>query len=75
MGPICQSVSIHPPAGGTWPVRGRRPEVGLMLAMPQKCAGRRTLPAASLPRPKGDPHAAISAASPPLEPPEVRDKS
>ena len=62
MGPICQTASTHPPAGGTWPVRGRRPEVGFRLAMPQKWAGTRTLPAASLPRPNGDPHAAMSAA-------------
>ena len=72
MGPICQTVSSQPPAGGKWPVRGRRPEVGLMPAMPQNAAGRRTEPAASLPRPSGEPHAAISAASPPLLPPQVR---
>src|SRR5579871_1869533 len=72
MGPICQSVSIQPPAGGKWPVRGSRPEVGLMAAMPQNAAGTRTLPAASLPKPQGVPHAAIRAASPPLLPPEVR---
>ena len=30
IGPICHSVSIHPPAGGTWPVRASRPDVGLM---------------------------------------------
>ncbi len=39
-----------------------------MVAIPQKAAGRRTLPAASLPSPKGAPQLAIRAASPPLEP-------
>jgi hypothetical protein len=72
IGPICHSASIQPPAGGKWPVRGRRPEVGLMAAHPQKAAGRRTLPAQSLPRPSGEPQAEISAASPPLDPPGVR---
>ena len=72
IGPICHSASIQPPAGGKWPVRGRRPEVGLMAAHPQKAAGSRTLPAQSLPRPSGEPQAASSAASPPLEPPGVR---
>jgi hypothetical protein len=51
-GPICHTISSHPPAGGKWPVRGRRPEVGLMPAIPEKAAGSRTEPAASLPRPK-----------------------
>ena len=55
--------------------RQSRPQVGFSAAMPQKCAGRRTLPAASLPSPNGDPQAAISAASPPLDPPGVRVKS
>ena len=35
MGPICQIISIQPPAGGTCPVRGSLPEVGLIDAMPQ----------------------------------------
>jgi hypothetical protein len=42
-----------------------------MLAIPQKAAGTRTLPAASLPRPQGEPQAAIKAASP-LLPPDAR---
>ena len=75
MGPICHRLSIQPPDGGKWPVRGSRPEVGLMAAIPQNPAGSRTLPAASLPRPMGDPQAAISAASPPLLPPDVLVKS
>ena len=53
-------------------MRGNRPEVGLIAAIPQKAAGSRTLPAASLPSPMGEPQLAIRAASPPLMPPEVR---
>jgi hypothetical protein len=74
-GPICQRASIQPPDGGKCPVRGNRPEVGLMPAIPQNAAGRRTLPAQSLPNPMGEPHAAIRAASPPLLPPGVRARS
>ena len=43
-----------------------------MGAMPQKAAGNLTDPAASLPSPGGDAPLAMSAASPPLEPPEVK---
>ena len=39
--------------------------------MPQKCAGTRILPAASVPSPSGEPPAAMIAASPPLLPPGV----
>jgi hypothetical protein len=46
-----------------------------MDAIPQKAAGSRTLPAASLPKPIGEPQAAMSAASPPLLPPDVRVRS
>ena len=56
-------------------MRGSRPEVGLMPAIPQNAAGSRTLPAASLPSPMGEPQLAINAASPPLLPPEVRAAS
>ena len=67
--------AFQPPAGGMCPVRGRRPLVGLTLAIPQNAAGIRTLPAASLPNPNADPQAAMSAASPPLLPPEVQEVS
>ena len=40
--------------------------------MPQQWAGQRMLPAASVPRPSGEPPAAMIAASPPLLPPGVR---
>jgi hypothetical protein len=43
-----------------------------MAARPQKCAGIRMLPPASVPRPSGEPQAETIADSPPLEPPGVR---
>jgi hypothetical protein len=54
------------------PLGLRRLEVGLKPWMPQKCAGPRMLPPMSEPMPSGEPHAAITAPSPPLEPPGVR---
>jgi hypothetical protein len=49
-----------------------RPAVGRIEAMPQKAAGMRSEPPMSLPRPSGEAPAAISAASPPLLPPQDR---
>ena len=43
-GPICWNASCVPPNGKTCPVRGTRPWVGLIPAMPLKCAGSRMLP-------------------------------
>ncbi len=74
-GPICQIASSNPPGPGKCPVRGTRPEVGLMLAIPVQWAGKRTLPPASLPNPRGEPPAAIMADSPPLLPPGDRFRS
>ena len=54
---------------------GTRPEVGLIAVMPVQWAGKRTLPPASLPKPKGDPPAAMMADSPPLLPPGESDRS
>jgi len=48
-----------------------RPGVGFNEQMPVKCAGTRTEPPLSLPRPPADMPAAIAADSPPLEPPGV----
>src|SRR5262249_57994970 len=45
--------------------------VGLKPTTPQKCAGRRTEPAPSVPRWSGPQPAAASAAAPQDEPPEV----
>ena len=53
------------------PAREMRPLVGRSPAIPQKCAGRRMLPAVSLPQSKGEPPAAMMAAAPPLLPPHV----
>src|SRR5712664_2081288 len=51
------------------------PGVGFSPQMPQKCAGTRIDPPPSLPTPPAEHPAAIAAASPPLEPPALRDKS
>ena len=53
----------------------RRRSVGLIDAMPQQCAGLRSEPPMSLPRPSGLMPDAIADASPPLEPPAVRPGS
>ena len=54
---------------------GTSPLVGLRVATPQKWAGTRRLPPESVPRPHGDRAAATAAASPPLLPPGVLDRS
>ncbi len=54
---------------------GTRPAVGFSPVMPQWRAGLRIEPPASLPIPSGEPPEAISAASPPLDPPGVRPRS
>src|SRR5205814_1165620 len=56
---------------GSWPVDGTRPAVGRRAKIPVQCAGHRTDPPKSVPRPRGEQCAAIAAASPPLEPPGV----
>ena len=57
------------------PRSGSRPADGLNPAMPHTAAGLRELPPMSVPRPSGEPHAAITAASPPLDPPGERSAS
>src|SRR6185437_2897091 len=52
-----------------------RPGVGFSPQIPQKCEGTRMDPPPSLPTPPAEHAAAIDAASPPLEPPAVRDRS
>ncbi len=54
---------------------GMRPGVGLSAQMPVKCAGMRTEPPLSLPRPAADMPAAMAADSPPLDPPGERSRS
>ncbi len=54
---------------------GRRPREGLRPTSPQHDAGMRTEPPPSLPWPRGTTPAATSAAVPPLEPPDDRDRS
>jgi hypothetical protein len=48
---------------------GKRPEDGFREYNPQNDAGMRTEPPTSVPTPKGDPHRASNALSPPDEPP------
>ena len=54
-----------PGVGSTMPELGILRAVGLIDAIPQKCAGQRTLPPMSVPMPRKDPPPPISAASPP----------
>ena len=54
---------------------GMRPRVGFSAPMPQHCAGQRSDPSPSLPRPNGVIPVARAAASPPLEAPGVRRRS
>jgi len=56
-------------------VAGILPGVGFIPHIPQKCAGTRMEPPPSLPTPPAEHPDAIAAASPPLEPPALRDKS
>ena len=58
-------------SGGTTVAIGTTPTVGLSDVMPQQCAGLRSEPPMSLPRPIGLMPDAIAAASPPLDPPAV----
>src|SRR5579883_1614239 len=75
IGPIELRMENGPVQGGKCPADGMRPEVGLSAQMPEKCAGSRTDPPLSLPRPPADSPAAIAAASPPLDPPAVRSSA
>src|SRR6266576_2723402 len=52
-----------------------RPGVGLSPQMPLKCAGTRMDPPPSLPTPPAEHPDAMAAASPPLDPPGVRERS
>src|SRR5580704_6263377 len=74
IGPTTPIRANGPPAFGKCPVEGMRPGVGFNPQMPQKCAGSRIDPPPSLPTPPAESPAAIAAASPPLDPPEVRER-
>ena len=56
------------------PVTGTQWSVGLIVQIPQKCAGIRTDPAMSLPISRGVNPAATAAPPPPVEPPGVRSR-
>src|SRR5258708_16774297 len=75
MGQILQGRENGPTHGGRWPSPGIGPGVGLRAQIPVKCAGSRTDPPLSLPKPPADRPAAIAADSPPLDPPAVRCRS
>ena len=73
IGPSCvEDWQRSPRRTGQWPVRGTRPLVGFMPAMPQTWAGWRMLSPVSLPMSNGEPPAATIAAAPPVLPPGVR---
>ena len=72
IGPTTPIKANGPTEEGKCPVAGIRPGVGLRPQIPLKCAGTRIEPPPSLPIPPAEQHAAIAAASPPLEPPGVR---
>ena len=62
-------------SGGITVAAGTEPVDGLIEATPQQCAGLRSDPPRSLPRPSGVIPVARAAASPPLEPPAMRSGS
>ena len=74
MGPTTPSRANGPTDAGKCPVAGMRPGVGLSPQIPLKCAGTRMEPPPSLPTPPAEHPLAMAAASPPLDPPGVRDK-
>ena len=71
IGPIAPRIENGPTQAGRWPLPGKRPGVGFSEQMPVKCAGTRTEPPLSLPKPPADNPAAMAADSPPLDPPGV----
>ncbi len=75
IGPSWVRLSSKPPGPGQWPVRGTRPLVGLMPAIPQTCAGWRMESPVSDPMSKNEQPAATAAAGPPDEPPGERARS
>src|SRR5579864_1769905 len=75
IGPTTPNRANGPTDCGKCPVAGMRPGVGFSPQIPQKCAGTRIEPPPSLPTPPAEHPEAIAAASPPLDPPAVREKS
>ena len=61
---------LHPPPTSYL----RRFPVGLRPQMPQKAEGKRMLPPMSVPKPSGEPPAAMRAPSPPEEPPGLLEE-
>src|SRR6476646_8152852 len=75
IGPTTPKEANGPIDCGKWPAAGTRPGVGLSPQIPQKCAGTRIDPPPSLPTPPAEHPEAMAAASPPLDPPGVRERS
>src|SRR5215469_16002447 len=75
IGPTTPICAKGPAPTGKCPVEGTRPGVGFNPQIPQKCAGTRIDPPPSLPTPPAEHPEAIAAASPPLDPPAVLDRS
>src|SRR5271157_6577530 len=75
IGPTTPIHESAPAPGGKCPVAGMRPGVGFSPQMPEKCAGVRIEPPPSLPTPPAEHAEAIAAASPPLDPPALRERS
>src|SRR5439155_4313366 len=75
IGPMTEPSEYGPALAGHCPPPGTRPVPGFSPTTPQQCAGIRIEPARSLPNPVTEMHAAIAAASPPLDPPGVRERS
>src|SRR5580700_5620448 len=74
IGPTTPIKAKGPTEVGKCPVAGMRPGVGFSPQIPLKCAGTRIEPPPSLPTPPAEHPAAIAAASPPLDPPAVRER-
>src|SRR5215467_2085612 len=69
IGPTVFHSRSSPGTWGTLPSVGIRSPVGFKPTTPQNADGIRMLPPKSVPKPRGDPPEAISAASPPELPP------
>ena len=75
IGPTTPSSANGPTDSGKCPVAGMRPGVGFRPQIPVKWAGTRIEPPPSLPTPPAEHLEAMAADSPPLEPPDVRERS
>ena len=77
MGPCTPMIwiAIGGSSGGTVVALPTRPKLGFSATVPLNCDGMRSDPPRSLPIPSGVIPVASATASPPLDPPGVRDAS